>query len=149
MSTESLRARGAADVAAAQKRSLKTAVLDEAKSFIGIFIYLSIVFGLLSLHEWVVLSSQNINYRFYGIALINALVLSKVILLAEGFKFADRFKNKPLAYSVVYKSIAFTVLLFVAYVVEEVLVGLFHGKSSTESFRRLAEERLGSGLRWH
>jgi hypothetical protein len=143
VSTESLRASGTADVAGAQKRSLKTVVLDEAKSFIGIFIYLFIVFGLLSLHEWVVLSSQNINYRFYGIALINALVLSKVILLAEGFKFADRFKNKPLAYPVVYKSIAFTVLLFIAYVVEEVLVGLFHGKGLAGSVPAIGGGTIG------
>ena len=54
------------------------------KSFVAIFIYLFIVFGLLSLHAWVVLSTQNISYRFYGLALINALVLSKVILVAEG-----------------------------------------------------------------
>ena len=92
------------------KRNLKTAALDEAKSFIGIFIYLFIVFGLLSLHAWVVLSGENISYRFYGMALINALVLSKIILLAEGFKFADKFKNQPLIYPVAYKAIAFTAL---------------------------------------
>jgi hypothetical protein len=133
VSIETLRAGGTANVGGRQKRSLKTAALDEAKNFIGIFIYLFIVFGLLSLHAWVVLSTQNISYRFFGIALINALVLSKVILLAEGFKFADRFKNKPLVYPVAYKAIAFTALLFVAYVVEEVLVGLWHGKSLVAS----------------
>jgi hypothetical protein len=133
VSTESLRTGGTADVGSPPKRNLRTVALDEAKNFFGIFIYLFIVFGLLSLHAWVVLSAQNISYRFYGIALINALVLSKVILLAEGFKFADRFKNLPLAYPVAYKAMAFTALLFVAYVVEEVLVGLWHGKSLAES----------------
>ena len=114
MSTESLRASGTAVAGSPPKRNLKTAALDEAKTFVGIFIYLFIVFGLLSLHAWVVLSTQNISYRFYGLALINALVLSKVILVAEGFKFAERFKGQPLAYPVAYKAIAFTALLFVA-----------------------------------
>jgi hypothetical protein len=110
-------------------------------SFVGIFIYLFIVFGLLSLHAWVVLSAENISYRFYGMALTNALVLSKIILLAEGFRFADKFKNQPLVYPVAYKAVAFTALLFAAYVVEEVLVGLWHGKSLAESF-----PAIGDGL---
>lgn len=99
------------------------------KSFVAIFIYLFIVFGLLSLHAWVVLSTQNISYRFYGLALINALVLSKVILVAEG---VCRQIQRPLVYPVA-KAIAFTALLPVAYVVEEVLVGLWHGKGLAES----------------
>jgi len=75
VSTESLRASGSTDVVSPPKRNLKTAALDEAKSFVGIFIYLFIVFGLLSLHAWVVLSAENISYRFYGMALINARVV--------------------------------------------------------------------------
>jgi len=146
MSTESLRASGAAEVASPPKRNLKTIALEEGKAFIGIFIYLFIVFGLLSLHSWVVLSTQNISYRFYGLALINALVLSKVILLAEGFKFADRFKNQPLVYPVAYKAIAFTALLFAAYVVEEVLVGIWHGKSLAESVPAIGGGTIGGWL---
>jgi hypothetical protein len=144
--TESLRASGTADVSSPPKRNLKTAALDEAKSFVGIFIYMFIVFGLLSLHAWVVLSAENISYRFYGMALINALVLSKIILLAEGFKFADKFKNQPLVYPVAYKAIAFTALLFAAYVVEEVLVGLWHGKSLAESFPVIGGGTIGEWL---
>ena len=146
MSTESLRASGTADVGTPPKRNLKTAALHEARSFVGIFVYLFIVFGLLSLHAWVVLSTQSISYRFYGLALINALVLSKVILLAEGFNFAERFKNQPLIYPVAYKAIAFTALLFVAYVVEEVLVGLWHGKSLVESVPAIGGGSIGGWL---
>jgi hypothetical protein len=146
VSTESLRASGTADVGSPPKRNLKTAALDEAKSFVGIFIYLFIVFGLLSLHAWVVLSAENISYRFYGMALINALVLSKIILLAEGFRFADKFKNQPLVYPVAYKAVAFTALLFAAYVVEEILVGLWHGKSLAESFPVIGGGTIGGWL---
>jgi hypothetical protein len=118
VSAESLRASGTADFGSPPKRNLKTAAPDEAKSFVEIFVYLFIVFGLLSLHAWVVLSAESISYRFSGMALINALVLSKIILLAEGFRFADKFKNQPLIYPVAYKAVAFTALLFAAYVVE-------------------------------
>ena len=146
VSTESLRASGSTVVVSPPKRNLKTAALDEAKSFVGIFIYLFVVFGLLSLHAWVVLSAENISYRFYGMALINALVLSKIILLAEGFSFADKFKNQPLVYPVAYKAVAFTALLFAAYIVEEILVGLWHGKSLAESFPVIGGGTIGGWL---
>ena len=44
------------------------------------------------------------------------------------------FEDKPLIYLIAYKSIAFTVLLVAAYIVEEIAVGLFHGKTAAESF---------------
>jgi len=74
MSIQSTRTAIAEDEAAPGKgrRSLKTIALDEAKEFVGIFAYLLVVFGLFVLHEWVVLSSNHIGYRFYGFALINA-----------------------------------------------------------------------------
>jgi hypothetical protein len=46
----------------------------------------------------------------------------------------------------VYKSIAFTVFLLVAYVVEEVLVGPFHGKSLTESIPAIGGGTIGGGF---
>ena len=115
-----------------RKRPVKQILLDEAKKFIGIFVYLVIVFGLFVLHEWVVLSNQHISYRFYGFALINALVLAKIILVAEGLHFADKFREKPLAYPIVYKSLAFTILLICAYIAEEIIVAMLHGKTAVQ-----------------
>jgi hypothetical protein len=89
-----------------------------------------------------VLASHQISFRFYGLAVVNALVLGKIMLIAEDLRFADRLENKPLIYPIAYKSIAFTVLLMVAYIVEEIAVGLFHGKTVTESFPEIG----GGGL---
>jgi len=59
-------------------------VLEEAKRIIGIFAYLAVVFGILVLHESVVLSRHGIDYSFYGFAFLNAWILAKVMLLTEG-----------------------------------------------------------------
>lgn len=79
--------------ASPNERNVKALVRDEAKEFIGIFVYLLVVFVLFVPHEWIVLSDHHIGYRFYGFALINALILAKIILVAEGLHFADRFKD--------------------------------------------------------
>jgi len=125
------------------RRTLKTILLDEAKEFAGIFAYLLVVFGLFVLHEWVVLSSNHIGYRFYGFALINALILAKIILVGEGLHFAERFKDRPLVYPIAYKSLAFTVLLISAYIVEEVLVGMLHGKTAAQGVPELGGGTVG------
>ncbi len=116
------------------KPSLKARLYHELKSFLIIFSYLWLVFFVFLVHEWSVLASHQIGFRFYGLALVNALVLSKIMLIAEDLHFADQFKDKPLIYPIAFKSIAFTVLLVVAYILEEIAVGLFHGKTVAESF---------------
>jgi hypothetical protein len=117
-----------------RKPSLKARLYDELRKFLMIFSYLWLVFFVFLVHEWAVLASNHISFRFYGLAIVNALVLSKIMLIAEALKFADRLNDKPLVYPIAFKSISFSVLLMVSYVVEEIAVGLFHGKSVGESF---------------
>jgi hypothetical protein len=100
-----------------------------------IFAYLWLVFFLFLVHEWVVLESHDIDFRFFGLAAVNALVLSKIMLIAEELKFADRFKDKPLIYPIAFKAIAFSMLLVGAYI-------YFRGRSVAESFPQIG----GGGL---
>jgi putative copper export protein len=134
---------GSASGVESRRDKVKRVAIDEAKQFLGIFLYLAIVFGVFVLHEWLVLSSKQIHFRFYGLALINALIFAKILLVAEHFHLAERFRDKPLAIPIAYKSAAFTALLIVAYIVEEVILGLLHGKNVAE-----AMPRIGDGTIW-
>jgi hypothetical protein len=142
--------RGTDDVAPAapgvephrDKPSWRARLLEELRSFLVIFSYLWLVFFVLMMHEWTVLASHQISFRFYGLAAVNALVLGKIMLIAEALHFADRFKDKPLIDPIAFKSIAFTVLLMAAYIIEEIAVGLFRGKTAAESFPEIG----GGGL---
>ena len=107
--------------------TLKDRALAELKKFAGFFVYLWVVFTVLLLHEWIVLSANHIGFTFYGLATINALVLAKIMLVAEHFRFAEELKQKPLIYPIVYKTVAFTTLLLITYVLEEMLVGWVGG----------------------
>ena len=116
-----------------RKRGLKQRVVDEVIKFLTIAFYLWVVFGVFALHESVVSAKDHIDYHFYGFALVNALILGKVMLIAEDFHFADWFKDKPLIYPIFCKAIAFSILFLVVDVVEEVVVGIFKGKTIGES----------------
>jgi hypothetical protein len=120
---------------------IKEVALAELKSFIGIFVYLWIVFMVFLIHEWVVLANNGISFRFYGLAAINALVLAKIMLIAEKLRFAERFEKGPLIYPILYKSGLFTILLLLAYVVEDVLVGVIRGGGVAASM-----PRIGGGM---
>jgi hypothetical protein len=122
------------DDANAERRSrVLEIVVREVKKFGTLFLYLALVFGLFTLHQWVVLASNHISYAFYGASVINALILAKIMLVAEALHFGERFRDKPLAYPILYKSVAFGVMLVVAYLAEEVIVGLLKGKSLAQS----------------
>src|SRR5262245_51952632 len=116
------------------KRSLKLRLLEELRKFFVIVAYLWLVFFVLFVHEWLVLAGHNISFRFYGLATLNALVLGKIMLIAEHMRFTKRLDNWPLVVPIAYKSIVFAVLLLAAYIVEEIGVGMFHGKTVAESF---------------
>ena len=117
-----------------RKLGLKQRVFDEIIKFLAIAVYLWVMFGVFALHEVVVSAKDHINYHFYGFAVINALILGKVMLVAEDLHFGRlQFKDWPLIYPILCKAVAFSILFIVFDVVEEVLVGVFKGKTIGES----------------
>ena len=116
-----------------RKPGLKQRVFDEVVKFLAIAFYLWVVFGVFALHEWVVSAKDHIDYHFYGFAFMNALILGKVMLVAEDLHFADWFKDRPLIYPILCKAVAFSILFLVFDVVEEVLVGVFKGMTIAQS----------------
>jgi hypothetical protein len=134
--TGSLTTRQSDDKAARRSRAAEIA-LRELRHFGTVFLYLAVVFGVFALHQFVVLANNGMSYTFYGASLINAAILAKIIHVAEALHFGESFENKPLAFPILYKSVAFGLLLVVAYVVEEVVVGLIRGHSLAQSMPEL------------
>jgi hypothetical protein len=58
-------------------------------------------------------------------------------LIADAFSFGEGFKNRPLVYAILFKSAAFSVLLVCFDILEEVIVGLVHHKTITQSMPTL------------
>src|SRR6516164_1394754 len=90
-------------------------------------------------YESVVSAKNGIEYYFYGFAIINALVLGKVILVADDFHFSEWFKERAPIYSISAKALAFTILLLIFDIIEEVIVGKFKGKTFAESFPHVGD----------
>ena len=122
-----------------QTTRLKERAISEAKKFVVIVGYLWVLFVLFELHKLTILRGLNsvtFGYRF-GFALINALILGKIILIAEAFHVGERFKDRRLVHAILFKSAVFSVLLVCFDILEEVVVGLFHGKTIPQSMPTL------------
>ena len=77
-----------------EKPSLRARLLKELKSFLIMFAYLWLVFSVFLLHEWTVLASHQISFRFYGLAVVNALILAKIMLIAEAFAICQPLRGQ-------------------------------------------------------
>jgi len=117
-----------------RQHHLKETAFDEFKRFIVIFLYLWVVFGLLSIHKSIVLSQNHLDSPEHAFAIINALIFAKVLLVGEHFHLGTRFKDKPLIYPILHKCFIFTVLLICFHIAESVLVGVWHGYTIAQSF---------------
>ena len=70
------------------------------------------------------------------------MILGKVILIGEAFHVGNQFGKTRLIYAVLFKSAVFAVLLICFNVIEEVIVGLIHGRSVVASVPKMG----GGGL---
>jgi DNA-binding Lrp family transcriptional regulator len=130
-------------VATGRPRRIGARLADEVRRIAAIFAYLWAVFGVLVLHESVVLSRHGLEFRFYGFALINSWILAKVMVIAESLDARPRFEGRPLMIPIGLRSAAFAVILVLAYAVEETLLGLWKGKPLAESLPAIG----GGGVR--
>ncbi|HXY48240.1 MAG TPA: hypothetical protein VEI01_02235 [Terriglobales bacterium] len=118
-------------------RTLKEKAYHELKEFLVIALYLWVVFGLFLVYKSVILNEEHIDYLAHGLALINALALAKVVLIAKALHLGDKANAAPLIYPTLRKSALFSVLLACCKILEDAGVGLYHGKSFSQSIADL------------
>ena len=109
------------------------AALAELRRYLAMFAYLWVLFGVLALHEDVVLRERGIQVSLYGWASVNALVLAKVMLIAEDLKLGHRLRARPLIYPVVLDSLILALLFVAVHVLEHVIGGLIAGEALAAS----------------
>ena len=121
----------------ATRPSLTQRLLRSAKRLFWIFLYLWALFALFALHESVVLAKHRISFEPFGLAFVNAWVMAKVMLIADDLNLgAHWFGKRPLVYRIVSRAVLFALVFIIVYAVEEVVVGLWSGKSVAESLHQ-------------
>jgi hypothetical protein len=115
--------------AANEKMSWKKRITRELVRYSINATYLAIVFGLFAWYRRLILAEYDIRYLKYGVALIEALVLAKVIWMGDLLGLGGRFfKDKPLIYATLYNSAVFSLFVGVFAVLEHTIGGLLKGE---------------------
>jgi hypothetical protein len=109
---------------------LRQKILSGLKTYGINVLYITLFFSIFTDYRRLILAHYQIAYNDYGISLIKALVLAKVILVAEHFHLGRGFEDKPLIIPTLYKSFLFTICVAILSVIEAMIRGFL----KTEGF---------------
>jgi hypothetical protein len=118
--------------AAPASPSFKQKAAKELKEYIAVSLYLGFFFCAVVTYSILLLRKHEVGYDAlnYTFAIINALVIGKVILIGKMAKLGKRTEGRPLYQSVLLKSLLFGLLVFLFHLLEEFIKRLIHGEPS-------------------
>lgn len=121
---------------------LKQKIVSELRLFFIYAAFLTLFFCSLTTYRRLILSEYSISYLHYGSGVIQALIISKIILLGETFQLGEKYASKPLIVPTIYKSVIFSVLVLVFTVVEHFVIGSLHGVPPAHVYEELMNKNI-------
>jgi hypothetical protein len=122
------------------KKSWKQKAVHELTVYWINFAYLFCFFGVLASYRRLMLAEYDITYLHYGIAVFQALVLAKVIMIGDFLHLGRGLEEKPLIVPTLYKTVVFTFFVAIFSILEHTVVGLWDGKGLMEGIKELKED---------
>jgi hypothetical protein len=96
------------------------------------------VFAAFTVYRRLVLAAYDISYTNYWVAVIEALILGKVIMIGGVFHLGPRFDSKPLIFPTLFKTAVFSVFVGLFKIVEHAIRGLWSGAGITEDLAEMS-----------
>jgi hypothetical protein len=124
-----------------KKRKLKEKIFHEMAEYWINVVYLTLMFAAFTQYRRFVLAAHNITYTNYWVAVIEALILAKVVMIGDMLRLGRRLEHKPLIYSTLLKTIVFSLFVGAFTLIEHVGKGLWNGAGLTGGLVEL----LGKG----
>jgi hypothetical protein len=115
----------------------KRKIVHEMTEYWINFVFLAVVFFTFTSYRRLILAEYHVSYLHYGIVVIEAAVLAKIILLGEAARVGRKHEDKPLIVPTLHKTILFTILVIVFKVCEHMIGGLLRGKGLAGGFNDL------------
>ncbi|HQI02135.1 MAG TPA: hypothetical protein PLA18_12740, partial [Deltaproteobacteria bacterium] len=109
-------------------KSRKEKIIREITRYWINVLYLSVIFSVFFNYQRLILAHYEIRFGDYGIGIIKALVLAKVILIADAIGLGRRWEDKPLIVPTLFKTLLFTLFVGLFSIIESMIRGLLTGK---------------------
>ena len=116
-----------------KEEGLKRKILHELIRYWLIVLYMAIFFGAFTSYRRLLLAHYGISYEDFGISVVRALVLGKVVLVAETLRLGRGYEEKPLLVPTSYKTFLFSVCVAVYDSAEGLVRALLGGLGPMEA----------------
>ena len=114
--------------ASAEKTGWRQRAVHELKAYLVNVVYLTLVFGSFDWYKRLILAQRDVCYLHYGAALIEALILAKVVMIGDLLHIGRRVKGRPLIVPTIYRAVMFSIWVALFKVLEHAVVGVVQGK---------------------
>ena len=115
----------------------KQKVVSELVEYWIVVVYLACFLGVFTWYRRFVLAEYHISYAHYGVSVLEALVLAKLILIGNALRLGRRLDDRPLIIPTLFKTVMFSLLVGVFSVVERTIEGLLRGHGFAGGFEDL------------
>jgi hypothetical protein len=114
-----------------KKKSLKEKIFHEMAAYWINVGYLTLVFAAFTQYRRFVLAAHDITYTNYWVAVIEALILAKVVMIGDALRLGRGLGQKPLIYPTLFRTVAFSLFVVGFTLTEHLIKSLWMGKGFT------------------
>jgi hypothetical protein len=125
-----------------EKKPLKERAKEEFDDFIKISIYLAFFFCAITAYTNLLLRQYGGSTLNYALAIVNALVIAKVILIGRIANLGRGSEHRPLYQTALVKAFFFGLLVLAFHFLEEFIKRVFHGEPFGTVAREINVEQL-------
>ncbi len=118
-------------------RRVPELVPREVREIIPPTLFFLVAFSLLLITQTLVLEEDGIHFSDLGAAVVGALVVDKILLVADKFRFVDRYPDRPLIYNAVWKALVYNLAGLVLRYIEKIVPLLLKHEGFLEANRTL------------
>jgi hypothetical protein len=93
--------------------------------------YLTLIFAAFTQYRRFVLAAHDIAYTNYWVAVIEALILAKVVMIGDAMRLGRGLGQKPLIYPTLFRTVVFSLFVVGFTLIEHLIKGLWMGKGFT------------------
>ena len=121
-------------------RTIGEKVRHEVRELLPVTLFFLLAFELLALTQAMMLVTYGIRVMAFASAALGALVVAKVVVIADHFPFLNRFPHKPLIYNVLWKTAIYFAASVVVRYAEHLIRFWRRGGSFVDANRKLLDE---------
>ena len=118
----------------------------ECLEILPVAIFFLVSFNLITFSKHLILADKGIIYQGFTAATIGALLVAKVVLVADLLPLMRRYRGRPLYRPIFYRTVIYTLFVFLAQLLESVVRNMIQAGSFSAAFKAAGEEFIWAHL---